>query len=288
MRRWFVYPRKSARSGTNAFARKSNVARTRAVRRRPPSRGTTSRLASAAELRKGRHCALPTFCTGILRSEFNIVADIISSLRKPVIEGASLLVVFVSMPVDTPPAMLPAQSNQSLYECAARAFSARSGRNEKVFQIANRAKAPSMGVEDIVDEPYKPAFRVECEQGTDRLSRRQDTLPEALSGLIRNATIECRTIFSPEAEPVPRIGCLSRAYFYHFHRPMRVAWHVRSITQWSASEMGADFSRTSSIAASMPRWIAPSAAARVNGGLVARNLRAPMPPQEDWRWARRD
>jgi hypothetical protein len=147
-------------------------------------------------------------------SDFNVVADIVGSLRKPVIKGTSTLVVLVSMPVDAPPAVFSAQGNQSPYERAAGAFSARSGRNEKVLQIANWAKAPSMGVENIVGEPDGLTFWAECEQGTHRLCRREDTLPEPLIDLIRNMTIEFRTISSPEAEPVPRIGRLGRTNFY--------------------------------------------------------------------------
>jgi hypothetical protein len=128
--------------------------------------------------------------------------DVIGSLRKPVIKDASALVVFVNLPVDAPPAVFPAQGAQSLYERAARAFSARSRRDEKVLQIANQAKTPGMGVENVVGESDGFTFWAECEQGTDRLARRKDTLPEPIGHLIGNTTTEFRTISLPEAEPV--------------------------------------------------------------------------------------
>jgi hypothetical protein len=100
-------------------------------------------------------------------------------------------------------------------EVSFAAFSARRGRNEQVLQIANRAKAPSVGVKNIVGEPDVPSFWADREQRTDWRARRKDTLPEALSGLIRNTTIEFRAVSSPEAEPILRIGGLRRANFYH-------------------------------------------------------------------------
>jgi hypothetical protein len=145
------------------------------------------------------------------------------------------------MPVDVPPAVFPAEGDQSLYERAARALSARSGRDEKVLQIASRAKAPGMGMENIVGESDGFTFWAECEQGTDRLARRKDTLPETLSGFIRNTTIEFRTISLPEAESVPRIGRLSRANFYRSHRQKRVGCHIWSIPKVYIEHSGAAY-----------------------------------------------
>lgn len=115
--------------------------------------------------------------------------------------------------------------------------STRGGRDEKVLQIANRAKAPSMGVENIVRESDGLTFWAECEEGTDRFARRKDTLPSAVSGFIRNTTVEFRTISLPEAEPVPRIGRLSWANFYHSLRQKRVGRHVGNIPKVCTSHM---------------------------------------------------
>lgn len=98
---------------------------------------------------------------------------------------------------------VPCQSNQSLYECAARAFSTRSGRNEKVLQIANRAKAPSMGVEYIVGEPGGPALWAECEEGPtgspgDRIRCQRplvassETRPSSAAQYSRQRLSQCR------------------------------------------------------------------------------------------------
>ena len=111
------------------------------------------------------------------RSKFNVVADRISSLSKPVIKGASPLVIFVSVPVDTPPSVFRAQGDQSVYESAACAFSTRGGRDEKVLEIANGAKAPSMGVENVIRESDGLTVSTECEERTDRLAGRKDSLP---------------------------------------------------------------------------------------------------------------
>ena len=46
-----------------------------------------------------------------------------------------------------------------------------------------------MGVENIVGESDGLKFWAEREEGTDRLVWRQDTLPEAIRGLIGNTTI---------------------------------------------------------------------------------------------------
>jgi hypothetical protein len=186
--------------------------------------------------------------------EFDVVADVIGSLRKPVIKDPSALVVFVSMPVDAPPAVFPAQGDQSLYERLACAFSARSGRDEKVLQIASRAKAPGMGMENIVGESDGFTFWAECEEGTDRLARRKDTLPEAESGLIRNTTIEFRTISLPEAEPVPRIGRFRRANFYRSHGQKGVGCHIRRIPKVCIEHIWGGLSRTCAAAYLRP-WL---------------------------------
>ena len=88
-----------------------------------------------------------------------------------------MLVAFVRMPVDAAPAVVPAQGDQGLYERAPSAFPASAGRDEKVLQIANRAKAPSMEVENVVRESDGLTFWAECEEGTDRFARQKDTLP---------------------------------------------------------------------------------------------------------------
>ena len=106
-----------------------------------------------------------------------------------------------------------------------------------------------MGVENIVGESDGLTFSTECEERADRLARRKDSLPQAVSGFIRNTTIEFRTISLPEAEPAPRMGGLSRVNFYHSLGQKRVGRHV-GIYPKSASSASAAAQRLTLKAAS--------------------------------------
>ena len=61
-------------------------------------------------------------------------------------------------------------------------------------------------MENIVGESDGLTFSTECKERADRLARRKDSLPQAVSGLTRNTTIEFRTFpgaYSPSVTRTP-------------------------------------------------------------------------------------
>jgi hypothetical protein len=114
------------------------------------------------------------------------------------------------VPIDSAPSAFLAERDQAIDQGATRSAAASLFRDEEVLEIADRLEAPGVGVEDVVGESDRLAVGQARKQATHRLTRRQDTAPDAFGDGVRDGAVESLAIATPQREPSDVVVSLCR------------------------------------------------------------------------------
>src|SRR3954466_14060404 len=86
-------------------------------------------------------------------SKFDIVANVVRPFDDLVVEGARPVIVFMRVPIDAPPALLPPKRQKFFDQSPACPSAARVRPNKDILEIANHLEAPGVGMQHVIGEP---------------------------------------------------------------------------------------------------------------------------------------